>query len=168
MGSELQNFFTKVLEDNIKALIKPQYVDNIPRALKSKATVQQLLDSKSERANKEEVIDACDLTPVLDRDVHNLSGGELQRFAIALSCVQNANMYMFDEPSSYLDVKQRLNVARSIRTLLDPSTYVITVEHDLSVLDYLSDFICCLYGVPSVYGVVTVPSPVRDLSLIHI
>lgn len=161
-GSELQNFFTKVLEDNIKALIKPQYVDNIPRALKTKATVKQLLESKCQRENKDEVIDACDLTAILDRDVHNLSGGELQRFAIAMTCVQDANMYMFDEPSSYLDVKQRLNVARSIRTLLDPDTYVITVEHDLSVLDYLSDFICCLYGVPSVYGVVTVPSPVRD------
>ena len=69
---------------------------------------------------------------------------------------------MFDEPSSYLDVKQRLNAARMIRSLLDEATYVIAVEHDLSILDYLSDFICCLYGVPSVYGVVTVPSPVRD------
>lgn len=161
-GSELQNFFTKVLEDNIKALIKPQYVDNLPRALKTRATVEQLLDSKLQRNNKDEVVDACDLKAVMDRDVHNLSGGELQRFAIAMSCVQSANMYMFDEPSSYLDVKQRLNAARTIRSLLDPDTYVIAVEHDLSVLDYLSDFICCLYGVPSVYGVVTMPSPVRD------
>ena len=161
-GSELQNFFTKVLEDNIKALIKPQYVDNLPRAVKSRATVNELLDGKLQRNNKNEVVATCDLQAVLDRDVHNLSGGELQRFAIAMSCIQNANMYMFDEPSSYLDVKQRLNAARTIRSLLDPDTYVIAVEHDLSVLDYLSDFICCLYGVPSVYGVVTMPSPVRD------
>ena len=161
-GSELQNFFTKVLEDNIKALVKPQYVDNIPRALKTRATVNQLLEGKLQKDNKEEVVTMCDLQPVMDRDVHNLSGGELQRFAIAMSCVQKANMYMFDEPSSYLDVKQRLNAARAIRSLLDPDTYVIAVEHDLSVLDYLSDFICCLYGVPSVYGVVTMPSPVRD------
>lgn len=69
---------------------------------------------------------------------------------------------MFDEPSSYLDVKQRLNAARMIRGILDESTYVIAVEHDLSVLDYLSDFICCLYGVPSVYGVVCLPSPCRE------
>lgn len=69
---------------------------------------------------------------------------------------------MFDEPSSYLDVKQRLKAAHIIRSMLDDQTYVITVEHDLSVLDYLSDFVCLLYGVPSVYGVVTVPSPVRE------
>lgn len=69
---------------------------------------------------------------------------------------------MFDEPSSYLDVKQRLNAARVIRSLLTPSTYVIVVEHDLSTLDYLSDFICVLYGKPSVYGVVTLPASVRE------
>jgi len=69
---------------------------------------------------------------------------------------------MFDEPSSYLDVKQRLQAARVIRSLLSPTCYVIAVEHDLSVLDYLSDFICCLYGKPSVYGVVTMPASVRE------
>ena len=70
---------------------------------------------------------------------------------------------MFDEPSSYLDVKQRLNAARSIRKLLRADNYVVVVEHDLAVLDYLSDFICCLYGKPGVYGVVTMPFSVREV-----
>lgn len=70
--------------------------------------------------------------------------------------------YMFDEPSSYLDIKQRLKAAEVIRQLLTPANYVIAVEHDLSVLDYLSDFICCLYGKPSMYGVVTMPYSVRE------
>ena len=69
---------------------------------------------------------------------------------------------MFDEPSSYLDVKQRLNAARTIRELLRPDDYVVVVEHDLSVLDYLSDYICLLYGKPAVYGVVTLPASVRE------
>lgn len=69
---------------------------------------------------------------------------------------------MFDEPSSYLDVKQRLNAARMIRSLTQPEKYVIVVEHDLSVLDYLSDYICCLYGTPGAYGVVTMPFGVRE------
>jgi ATP-binding cassette subfamily E protein 1 len=69
---------------------------------------------------------------------------------------------MFDEPSSYLDVKQRLNAARMIRSLLVHDNYVIVVEHDLSILDYLSDFICCLYGAPGSYGVVTMPFSVRE------
>ncbi|RPA91043.1 ATP-binding cassette sub-family e member 1 [Choiromyces venosus 120613-1] len=110
----------------------------------------------------EAMIEILDLRPVLDRDVEQLSGGELQRFAIAVACVQKADVYMFDEPSSYLDVKQRLKAASTIRGLTRPDNYVIVVEHDLSVLDYLSDFICVLYGKPSAYGVVTLPASVRE------
>lgn len=161
-GSELQNYFTKVLEDNLKALIKPQYVDHIPRAIKGNLTVSQMLDSKLELDNKQKMCDELELNNVLDREVSALSGGELQRFAIAMSCIQKADVYMFDEPSSYLDIKQRLKAAEVIRSLLTPDCYVIAVEHDLSVLDYLSDFICCLYGKPSMYGVVTMPYSVRE------
>ena len=75
---------------------------------------------------------------------------------------------MFDEPSSYLDVKQRLKAARGIRGLLSSQNYVIVVEHDLSVLDYLSDFICCLYGLPGAYGVVTMPFSVREGIFFHL
>lgn len=112
--------------------------------------------------NFEHIMDTLELRHVADREISVLSGGELQRFAIALVCVQRADVYMFDEPSSYLDVKQRLTAARTIRELLRPDDYVIVVEHDLSVLDYLSDFICVLYGRPAVYGVVTLPSSVRE------
>ncbi|KAF5310845.1 hypothetical protein D9619_008007 [Psilocybe cf. subviscida] len=161
-GSELQNYFTKVLEDNLKALIKPQYVDHIPKAIKGSLTVSQMLDSKLELDNKAHICDVLELNHVLDREVTHLSGGELQRFAIGMSCIQKADVYMFDEPSSYLDIKQRLKAAEVIRSLLTPDCYVVAVEHDLSVLDYLSDFVCCLYGKPSMYGVVTMPSSVRE------
>jgi len=159
-GSELQNFFTKILEDNLKAIIKPQYVDSIPRAVKG--TVDKILSNKDERKEKESLCVALDLTKVMERDIADLSGGELQRFAIAVCCAQEADIYMFDEPSSYLDVKQRLKAAVTIRSLLKSTKYVIVVEHDLSVLDYLSDFICCLYGKPGAYGVVTLPFSVRE------
>lgn len=164
-GSELQNYFTKMLEDDIKAIIKPQYVDNIPRAIKGPVQkVGELLKLRMEKPDDtvKQYIKILELKNVLKRDVSALSGGELQRFAIGMSCVQEADVYMFDEPSSYLDVKQRLNAAQIIRSLLNPTSYVICVEHDLSVLDYLSDFVCILYGVPSVYGVVTLPSSVRE------
>lgn len=164
-GSELQNYFTKMLEDNIKAVIKPQYVDNLPRAIKgSVQKVGELLKLRMEKPAEmiKSYIHTLQLEGVLNREIEKLSGGELQRFAIGMACVQDADVYMFDEPSSYLDVKQRLNAAQIIRSLLAPTKYVICVEHDLSVLDYLSDFVCILYGVPSVYGVVTLPSSVRE------
>ena len=160
-GSELQNYFTKILENQLKAVIKPQYVDLIPKAFKG--TVQEALDKKNETGKMEEFCDLLELTPaVRSRKIDELSGGELQRFAIALLCIQKADVYMFDEPSSYLDVKQRLKAAQAIRSLVTPQNYVIVVEHDLSVLDYLSDFTCCLYGKPNFYGVVTMPFSVRE------
>ncbi|BFZ57553.1 Fe-S cluster-binding ribosome biosynthesis protein [Savitreella phatthalungensis] len=165
-GSELQNYFVKVLEDNLKAVIKPQYVDHIPRAIKGPVKrVGELLkrDKKEEELPYvDEIIHVLDLQDLQEREVAQLSGGELQRFAIAATCVNPADVYMFDEPSSYLDVKQRLKAARQIRALCKPTNYVIVVEHDLSILDYLSDFVCVLYGMPSFYGVVTLPFSVRE------
>lgn len=125
----------------MKAIIKPQYVDHIPKAVSGR--VLAVLEAKTERDNAQEMIDLmgqfanvmvashrfdttplADLRQCLDRDVGALSGGELQRFAIAIVCVQLADIYMFDEPSSYLDVKQRLGAARVIRSLLQPTKWV--------------------------------------------
>ncbi|KAK1174897.1 ATP-binding cassette sub-family E member 1 isoform X1 [Acipenser oxyrinchus oxyrinchus] len=159
-GSELQNYFTKILEDDLKAIVKPQYVDQIPKTVKG--TVGSILSRKDDTKTETIVCEQLDLTHLRDRNVEDLSGGELQRFACAVVCIQRADIFMFDEPSSYLDVKQRLKAAITIRSLISPDRYIIVVEHDLSVLDYLSDFICCLYGVPSAYGVVTMPFSVRE------
>ncbi|CAK7266843.1 Fe-S cluster-binding ribosome biosynthesis protein [Sporothrix epigloea] len=162
-GSELQNYFTKLLEDDLKAIVKPQYVDQLPKAIRGpNKSVQFLIESRASLDNLDDVLDTLELRHIYDRDVNLLSGGELQRFAIGTVCVQKADVYMFDEPSSYLDVKQRLAAARMIRSLLRNDDFVIVVEHDLSVLDYLSDYICVLYGQPAVYGVVTLPHSVRE------
>jgi ATP-binding cassette subfamily E protein 1 len=168
-GSELQNYFTKILEDTMKATIKPQYVDHIPRAVKG--LVGEVLKGKDERSALEnwDCLDwattEAELKHVMDREIGVLSGGELQRFAIAIVAVQSADVYMFDEPSSYLDVKQRLTAAHMIRQILDGEhgyrRYVLVVEHDLAVLDYLSDYVSVLYGQAGGYGVVSMPFSVR-------
>lgn len=168
-GSELQNYFTKILEDTMKATIKPQYVDHIPRAVRGQ--VGKILKQKDERSEAEnwDCLDwattQAELKHVMNREVGVLSGGELQRFAIAAVAVQVSDVYMFDEPSSYLDVKQRLTAAHMIRELIEgkngDTRYVLVVEHDLAVLDYLSDYVCVLYGAPGGYGVVTMPFSVR-------
>lgn len=204
-GSELQNYFTRILEDHIKALIKPQYVDNIPKAVKG--TVGTLVKAKDEKGVADKMLLDLQLDHLLTREIEVLSGGELQRFAIAMVAVQDSDVYMFDEPSSYLDVRQRLKAAQVIRGLVAAPSYeeeaaaasaaasaaataahaaaaggaggsaaagggpiagsskpryVIVVEHDLAVLDYLSDYICVLYGTPGAYGVVTMPFSVRE------
>ena len=127
-----------------------------------KGSAKDILESRDQRKVKGQMIEDLDLGNILERDVTELSGGELQRLSIAVACCQEADVYMFDEPSSYLDVKQRLMAAKAIRSLLRPDKYIIVIEHDLSVLDYLSDFVCLLYGQPSVYGVVSTPFGVRE------
>lgn len=159
-GSELQQYFTRILEDRLKAMIKPQYVDKIPKQVAGQ--VGEVLTKKDDRKVKDHYCNELELNHLQERGIADLSGGELQRFAIAVLCVQDANVYMFDEPSSYLDVRQRLHAAHVIRSLQSVDNYIIVVEHDLAVLDYLSDFVCCLWGQAGAYGVVTMPFSVRE------
>jgi len=117
-GSELQKYFTRLLEDKMKAVINYQYLDHIQKSVEGK--VGDLLNKKDERQVKDTLCDILELKQVMDRNVSDLSGGELQRFAIAARAMENADIYMFDEPSCYLDVKQRLKAAQVIRSLLHP------------------------------------------------
>nr|CAB3479958.1 unnamed protein product [Digitaria exilis] len=161
-GSELQNYFKRMVEDNLKTIMKPQVEIIHKRVSCRTTTVGQLLDRKDERGMKDQLCNELQLNEIIDREVAKLSGGELQRVGVTAAALQSAETYMFDEPSSYLDVRQRLNAARVIKSLLTTNSYVIVVEHDLSVLDYMSDYVCGLYGKPGAYGVVTLPFSVRE------
>ena len=152
-GSALQDYFRKMSENNLKIANKPQYVDKIPKAVSGK--VGELLDKVDERKLLDKLAEQLELKQVWDRPLEVLSGGELQRVAVAAALCREADVYLFDEPSSYLDVKQRLQVAKAIRSLKDHQKTIIVAEHDLAIIDYLSDQICVFYGEPSVYGVVS-------------
>jgi ATP-binding cassette subfamily E protein 1 len=152
-GSTLQDYFKKMSENNLKIAHKPQYVDKIPKAVSGK--VGELLDKVNERKNMQTLVQELELEKILDRPLEVLSGGELQRTAVAAALSREADVYMFDEPSSYLDVKQRLQVAKAIRSLKETGKTIIVAEHDLAIIDYLSDQICVFYGAPGVYGVVS-------------
>jgi len=152
-GSTLQEYFQRLSEGNLKVVHKPQYVDRISRVVSGK--VGELLEKVDERNKLGQLTKKLQLETIWNRKLKVLSGGELQRVAIAASICRDADVYLFDEPASYLDVKQRLQVARAIRTLKQDGKTVIVAEHDLAILDYLSDQICIFYGDPGVYGVVS-------------
>ncbi|MDI6884601.1 MAG: ribosome biogenesis/translation initiation ATPase RLI [Hadesarchaea archaeon] len=156
-GSELQAHFARV--EGIKTAYKPQAVDGLPKAVRGK--VSELLARVDERGAMKELTAALELGDVLDRDVKLLSGGELQRLAIAAAAAREASIYYFDEPSSHLDVYQRLNAARAIRGLARAGKSVVVVEHDLAMLDYMCDRVHVMYGQPRAYGVVSAPRGVR-------
>ncbi|KAI5170376.1 ATP-binding cassette, sub-family E, member 1 [Pancytospora epiphaga] len=166
-GSELHGYFTKLLENRIVTSHKIQYIDKVPKLLQKKfgnpdLTVFMVLDKMDPTGKKEYYIEKMSLTNVLERKPSELSGGELQRFCIALACMQNADTYIFDEPSSYLDVRQRLTAAREIRKKIRSDNYIIVVEHDLAILDLMSDYGCVLYGMSGAYGVITAPQSIKN------
>ncbi|UCC58600.1 MAG: ribosome biogenesis/translation initiation ATPase RLI [Candidatus Bathyarchaeum sp.] len=152
-GSTLQEYFQRLSEGNLKVVHKPQYVDRISRVISGK--VGELLEKVDERDKLSQLTEQLQLETIWDRDLKVLSGGELQRVAVVASICREADVYLFDEPSSYLDVKQRLQAAKAIQTLKQDGKTVIVAEHDLAILDYLSDQICIFYGDPGVYGVVS-------------
>jgi ATP-binding cassette subfamily E protein 1 len=159
-GKPMHDYFLGVYSGGFKAIHKPQYVDKIPKVVKGRTG--DLLKKLDERGVLEEIIDDLELGHLLNRDLGVLSGGELQRVAIATAIIRDSPVYLFDEPSSFLDVYQRTRAARIIRGLADDDRMVIVAEHDLAVLDYMSDEIFILYGEPDVYGIVSNIHSVRE------
>lgn len=158
-GTELHDFLKRVADGKVRPAVKPQYVDKLPKVAKGR--VRDLLERVDERHRLDEVAQALDLVPVLGRQTGELSGGELQRVAVAATLVKDADIYFFDEPSSYLDIYQRLNVARQIKAI-PASKMVVVIEHDLAILDFLADTVYLMYGKESVYGILAQPRPVSS------
>ena len=152
-GTELKSHFEQIKDGNIRASIKPQQVHNVVNAFDG--TGKELLEKYDERGVSGELIKKLDLENSIAQNLNELSGGELQRLAVAVSASKDADFYFFDEPSSYNDVFQRTGVARVIHSLAELGKSVMVVEHDLTLLDYLSDYIEVLYGVPAAYGIVS-------------
>ncbi len=158
-GSELQTYLQKLYNGRLRVAHKVQYVDLVPRYLRG--TVRELLKRADERGVAMDLAKEIGLDVVMDRDVRQLSGGELQKTVIVATLSKDADVYMFDEPSSYLDVRERVRVSRLIRSEVKQDKYFIVVEHDLAMLDYLSDNVHVLYGEPGVYGIVSQAYGVR-------
>lgn len=152
-GSEAQSYFEKLRDDKIIISYKPQQVDMIPQQFEG--TVRELLKKADQKGKIDEMVELLELKDIIDSDIKSLSGGELQRVAIAATVLKKANVYFFDEPTSYLDIKQRMKIARFIKSLADDNTAVMVIEHDLIILDYMTDMIHLMYGHESVYGVVS-------------
>ncbi len=157
-GSATGDYLRQVADRGIKTSYKPQYVDRIPKSYSG--PVRGLLERTDERGALGELVEQLGLSRLLDREIESLSGGELQRVAIAAAAARDADFYFFDEISPYLDIYQRINVARILQTLATEKA-VMVVEHDLALLDLLAENIHLIYGVPGAYGVITRPKGVR-------
>ncbi|MFH1683060.1 MAG: ribosome biogenesis/translation initiation ATPase RLI [Candidatus Woesearchaeota archaeon] len=152
-GTELQTVLENIRDKKIILSYKPQQVDLIPKQFEG--TARQLLGKLDHHNSLSSLAEQLQLTNFLDTSLSQISGGELQRVAIAAATLKEANLYLFDEPSSFLDIKQRINVSRFIRNMANENTGLMVVEHDLIIFDYMTDLINIMYGQPSCYGIVS-------------
>ncbi len=152
-GTELKSHFEQIKNNQIKTSIKPQQVYQVAQAFDG--TGKELLEKYDERGVSNQLIKELGLENSVDQVLKELSGGELQRLAVAVAVSKDSDFYFFDEPSSYNDVFQRIKVARTIQNLSKIGKTVMVVEHDLTFLDFLSDYIEVLYGETAAYGIVS-------------
>ena len=157
-GTEIHDYFQALADGKLKTATKPQYVDKLPTV--HKGLVRGLLNKVDDSGRIEEVAGRLGVSGVLGRDISKLSGGELQRIALAATLLKDADVYFFDEPSSYLDIYQRLEVAKVIQELSERKQ-VVVIEHDLAVMDFLADLVHIMYGDEGAYGVMAQPRAVR-------
>jgi len=159
-GTEAQGFFEKIRNGEIKVAYKPQQVDLIPKTAKGK--VVDLLKKVDEKNELKKITNQLQLNEILNNDITEISGGELQRVAIAATVLKSANLYIFDEPTSYLDIKQRINISKFIKSLISENNAALVVEHDLIILDYIADLVQLMYGKEDCYGIVSGVKPIKN------
>ncbi len=151
-GTAMKDYFSDLYSGKIKVAVKPQYVDSIPKAFGGVA--RELISKVDERGMLRELAQDLGLGNALGKKVGDLSGGELQKVAIAATLCKDADIYLIDEPSSYLDIRERLRMASLIRRESRGRRFMV-VEHDLAIFDYISDSVNIFYGVYGTYGVVS-------------
>ena len=159
-GTETQKFLEKLHREEIILSYKPQQVDLIPKQFKG--TVTELLARLGSEQEINSLAENLQLSSFLNNPVEAISGGELQRVAIAAAVLKKSNVYLFDEPTSYLDIKQRISVSQFIRSLADEQTAVMVIEHDLIILDYLTDLVNIMYGREGAFGIVSGVKSTRE------
>lgn len=167
-GTELQQYFSRLYKEELTVGLKIQYVDAIVKTKNADKTVSQLVRKYAEKRPEqyEYMLGRLGMGPLLERQVNQLSGGEIQRFSLLYTLLRGSDVTLVDEPSSYLDVRQRMASSEVIRAVVEGADgagrYVVVVEHDLAVLDYMSDSVSVLYGQPGVYGIITLPYSCRE------
>ena len=156
---ELRDYLGLVSTGEVTIAVKPQYIDKLPKIFDGE--VRELLERVDDRKEIVKYSEVMGISHILERKLGDLSGGELQRVAICATLLKEADVYFFDEPSSYLDIYERMRMVGVVRDLVDRGKRVLVVEHDLAILDVLCDLVHIIYGERSAYGIFTPPRPTR-------
>ena len=109
-----------------------------------------------------EIAERLKILKLLDKKPGVLSGGEAQRVAIARTLITNPSFFLFDEPSAFLDIEQRLAAAKVIRSIVhDKGKAAFVVEHDMVTISAFADTISVFSGQPGETGLCQAPVDLR-------
>jgi ATP-binding cassette subfamily E protein 1 len=150
-GTQLYEYFEKLYSGKLKVIHKVQYIESLQQYLKH-GTVEEWLRKYDERGVFKDVVENLKMHSMISKDVRALSGGELQKLAVAVALERSSDVYIFDEPTAFLDIGERLNLLRALDELKPRQSYIFVVDHDIMFLDYVADLIVIVYGIPGVYG----------------
>ncbi len=147
-GNEILRYFENLKDKKIS--YKPQNLSNLSVDVKA-------IDLLKKRGSEKEIIDAAkelSISHILNNKLNKLSGGELQKVAILAASLGESDVYFFDEPLAFLDIAERLKISDFLKKLSKEKTLIV-VEHDILILDYLTEYINIFYGNEGAFGIVS-------------
>jgi ATP-binding cassette subfamily E protein 1 len=146
------------IDSNVKISYKPQYLNQ-----DYDGDVQSLLysvyqDVLGGSLIEEQILNPMSIKKLYERKISNLSGGELQKVAIAATLIRKADIYALDEPSAFLDAEDRIVLAKFLqRFVRSQGTSAVIIDHDIQLIDLIADSLIIFEGEPGVHGSATVP-----------
>lgn len=147
-GNKILRYFEKLDKKTIS--YKPQNLSQ----LSIDVDVIELLKKIGPKNKIEKLAEELGISYVLENKMNKLSGGELQKVAILAASLGDTDIYFFDEPLAFLDIGERLKISDFMKKLSSGKTLIV-VEHDLLILDYLTDYLNIFFGEAGAFGVVS-------------
>ncbi|MHA1237182.1 MAG: ATP-binding cassette domain-containing protein [Candidatus Hodarchaeales archaeon] len=162
VGSDKSEEKTDDDEEPLRVAYKPQYLSSDSDLTVSAHLIQKGGSIATTPQFKSDYLRAFGLEDLLEQTIRTLSGGELQKVTIVETLAQEADLYLFDEPSAFLSIEDRLIAAKLIRRMIQTRhAAAFVVEHDIVFQDYASDRNLVFLGKPGEYGKAYSPSAVR-------
>ena len=154
-------FIKHILEksEEITLAYKPQFIET-----SEKQVIEELSKYKNFQDNFYQIyiLNPLNIESLYEKKINELSGGELQKFSIAKTLLEEAQVYLLDEPTAFLDIEEKLKISQIIKNfILLKEKSALIIDHDLIFMDYISDKFLVFQGEPSIQGESLGPFDIR-------
>lgn len=130
INSFKENKINRFKMRNIAYISQECLVFNEFTVLENLETFCQIGYNKVLKKKIDPLVNLLQLDKILNKKAKKLSGGERQRVAIACGVLKNADLYLFDEPTSMIDIDNKKAVLQLINSLAKQGKIVVVVTHE--------------------------------------